>query len=84
MRITTRLSVSQPPPFSERGDTVVIPREDIDVSEGDAQLLELPETTTLQDVVRALNTLGVTPRDIIAIMQALKAAGALQAEIVIL
>ena len=84
VRITTRLSVSQPAPFSERGDTVVVPNRDIDVSEGDAQLLELPETTTLQDVVRALNTLGVTPRDIIAIMQALKAAGALRAELVIL
>lgn len=84
VRITTRLEVSQPGPLSERGETVVVPQEDVDISEGDAQLLELPETATLQDVVRALNTLGVTPRDIIAIMQALKAAGALRAELVIL
>jgi flagellar P-ring protein precursor FlgI len=84
VKITTRLQVSQPTPLSRGGETVVVPREDVAVSEGDAQLLELPDTTTLQDVVRALNALGVTPRDIIAIMQALKAAGALRAELVIL
>jgi len=54
------------------------------VQETEAKLLELQSGTTLSDVVRALNTLGATPRDIIAIMQALKAAGALRAEIVIL
>ena len=53
-------------------------------SEGTAQLVALEEGTTLDAVVRALNALGATPRDIIAIMQALKAAGALRAEIVIL
>ena len=51
---------------------------------GDRKLVTLESGTTLADVVRALNTLGVTPRDIIAIMQALKAAGALRAEVVIL
>jgi len=84
VRISTTLSVSQPAPFSPKGETVVVPNEEVDVTEGEAKLLELPETSTLQDVVRALNALGVTPRDIIAIMQALKAAGALRAELVIL
>jgi flagellar P-ring protein precursor FlgI len=56
----------------------------LDVSEGDNKLIALDAGTTLTDVVRALNGLGATPRDIIAIMQALKAAGALRAELVIL
>jgi flagellar P-ring protein precursor FlgI len=56
----------------------------VDVQEGNAKLVTLDEGTTLESVARALNALGATPRDIIAIMQALKAAGALRAEIVIL
>jgi len=84
VRITTRYDVSQPPPFSENGETVVVPEEDVEVVEGTAQLITLPEGTTLDAVVQALNALGATPRDIIAIMQALKAAGALRSEIVII
>ena len=60
------------------------PQQELDVAEGDAKLVALPEGTTLDAVVRALNSLGATPRDIIAIMQALKAAGALRAEIVVI
>ena len=59
----------------------MVPQERVAVDEGDAKLLELQESTTLEEVVRGLNALGVTPRDIIAIMQALKAAGALRAEL---
>jgi len=83
VRITTRYQVSQPLPYT-RGDTVTVPEQDVDVEEGTAQLIALEAGTTLQTVVSALNTLGVSPRDVIAIVQALKAAGALQAEIVIL
>jgi flagellar P-ring protein FlgI len=83
VRIATSLEVSQPPAFS-RGETTVVPRTDIEVEERDARLVELTAGTTLAQVVSALNTLGASPRDIIAIMQALKAAGALRAEIVIL
>ena len=54
------------------------------MNEGRNQLLTLEQGTTLEAVVRGLNALGATPRDIIAIMQALKAAGALRAELVIL
>ncbi|HXT71076.1 MAG TPA: flagellar basal body P-ring protein FlgI, partial [Vicinamibacterales bacterium] len=61
-----------------------IANEQVDVKESSAQLVALPEGTTLDSVVRALNALGASPRDIIAIMQALKAAGALRAEIVVL
>jgi flagellar P-ring protein precursor FlgI len=84
VKISTTFTASQPEPFSRQGSTVVVPNQDVSVSQDDAQLLEIQETATLQDVVRALNALGATPRDIIAIMQALKAAGALRAELVIL
>ena len=84
VRISTRYNVSQPAPFSRTGETVVVPDEAVDVSEGDAKLVNLGAGTTLDEVVRALNVLGATPRDIIAILQALKAAGALAADIVIL
>jgi flagellar P-ring protein FlgI len=84
VRIRTRYDVSQPTPLSRGGETTVVPREDVSVEEGDSKLIVFEEGTTLDGVVRALNALGATPRDIIAIMQALKAAGALQAELVIL
>ncbi|MFI5179181.1 MAG: flagellar basal body P-ring protein FlgI [Vicinamibacterales bacterium] len=84
VRISTKYEVSQPSPMSKNGDTVVVPNEQVDVHEGNARLLALEEGTTLESVVRALNSLGATPRDIIAIMQALKAAGALRADVVIL
>jgi flagellar P-ring protein precursor FlgI len=83
VKISTQFDVSQPAPFSG-GQTTVTPQTDVDVSESKAQLVTLDAGATLSDVVRALNTLGATPRDIIAVMQALKAAGALRAEIVIL
>lgn len=83
VRISTQYEVSQPAPFS-RGETTVVPQTEVNVSEGGAQLVALDAGATLGDVVRALNLLGATPRDIIAVMQALKAAGALRAEIVIL
>ncbi|MEQ1910465.1 MAG: flagellar basal body P-ring protein FlgI, partial [Vicinamibacterales bacterium] len=84
VRISTQYEVSQPNAFSKGGDTTVVPNEQVDVHEASAQLVTLQEGTTLDSVVRALNALGATPRDIIAIMQALKAAGALRAELVVL
>jgi flagellar P-ring protein precursor FlgI len=84
VRISTSFEVSQPNAFSKQGETVVVPNVDVDVREQSARLVALEEGSTLDAVVRALNALGATPRDIIAIMQALKAAGALRAEIVIL
>jgi flagellar P-ring protein precursor FlgI len=83
VRIATQYQVSQPAPLSG-GQTTVVPQREVDVEQEDAQLITLDAGATLSDVVRALNVLGVTPRDIIAVMQALKAAGALRAEIVIL
>ncbi len=83
VRISTQQDVSQPAPLSG-GQTTVTPQTQVDVAEDSAQLVTLNAGATLEDVVRALNLLGVTPRDIIAVMQALKAAGALRAELVIL
>jgi flagellar P-ring protein precursor FlgI len=83
VRVATDYQVSQPEGFS-RGETTVTPQTQVNVNQEDRKLISLESGTTLADVVRALNTLGVTPRDIIAIMQALKAAGALRAEVVIL
>lgn len=82
VRVTETPQVSQPNPFSELGETVVVPRTDLEVNEGDDVKLAMLETgVTLQDLVTGLNRLGMQPRDIITILQAIKAAGALQAEI---
>jgi len=83
VRIATRLEVSQPTPLS-RGTTEVVAQTEVEVDENEAQMVSLEPGATLADVVRALNLLGATPRDIIAIMQSLKAAGALRADLVIL
>jgi flagellar P-ring protein precursor FlgI len=71
--------VSQPAPLSE-GETVVVPQSDVSVEE-DAGDLAVIEGVRLRDLVDGLNRLGVSPRDMISILQALKAAGAIQAEI---
>ena len=76
--------VSQPAPLSTGGETKVVPRTQLKVEEESRRLMLLSEGATLGDVVRALNTLGVTPRDLIGILQAIKAAGALQAELTII
>lgn len=76
--------VSQPAPLSKTGETKVVPRTDLKVEEENRRLLVMPEGANIGDVVRALNVLGVTPRDLISILQAVKAAGALQAELSII
>ncbi len=83
IRITETPQVSQPEPFSNTGTTVVVPRTDIQVDENsDRKLTLLPGGVTLQELVNGLNALGIGPRDLISILQAIKAAGAMQAEIV--
>ncbi len=82
IKITETPQVSQPNPFAQQGDTVVVPRTDVDVNENkDAKLAILDSGVSLQDLVTGLNRLGVSPRDTITILQAIKAAGALQADI---
>jgi flagellar P-ring protein precursor FlgI len=76
--------VSQPAPLSRVGETKVVPRTELKVEEENRRLMVLQEGASIGDVVRALNLLGVTPRDLISILQAVKAAGALQAELSII
>lgn len=82
IRITETPQVSQPGPFSTGGTTTTVDRTDIQVDEGaDKQMTVLQPGVTLQELVNGLNALGIGPRDMITILQAVKAAGALQAEI---
>ena len=84
IEINEKSMVSQPQPFAPIGaETKVIPRTGIAVTEQKSSLVPV-SGVTLGDVIKALNVLGVTPRDLISILQALKAAGALQAELEII
>ena len=72
--------VSQPAPLS-RGRTVVVPRTQVGVQEEGKGLAVVHEGVSLQQIVDGLNALGIGPRDLITILQAIKAAGAIQADI---
>lgn len=76
--------VSQPAPLSPGGETKVVPRTELKVKEETGGLALVREGATIGEVIKALNAMGVTPRDLIGIMQSIKAAGALQAELVII
>ena len=83
LRIEETPAVVQPNPFAE-GQTVVVPRTGASIEEDEGvSLAEVPEGTTLSEVVAGLNALGVSPRDMIDILKSLKAAGALHAEFVV-
>ena len=85
IRVTETPQVSQPSPFAQQGTTVTVPRTDIEVDEQSGQGLVLVKSgVSLQDLVDGLNALGIGPRDMISILQTIKAAGALQAEIVVM
>ena len=84
IQIDESQNVSQPLPFSRGGQTVVTPESDIVVQEGKNPIFLVESGVSIGEVVKALNALGVSPRDLIAIFQALKAAGALQAELEII
>ncbi|MFN7709708.1 MAG: flagellar basal body P-ring protein FlgI [Holosporales bacterium] len=82
IRITETPQVSQPNPFSRNGATVAVPRTEITVNESaDNKIALMKEGVNLAQLVNGLNALGVGPRDIITILRAIKAAGALQADI---
>lgn len=83
VQIKEGVTVSQPGPFS-MGQTVAAPDTTINVEEGSDKLLLIERSTTIHDVVKALNAIGVTPRDLIMIFQAIKAAGALHGELEII
>ena len=78
--ISTTPVISQPGAFSQ-GQTVVAQKSDIQIKQEPGNIINMPGSPQLTDVVRALNTLGATPQDLLAILQAIKAAGALNAEL---
>ncbi|MDQ2950051.1 MAG: flagellar basal body P-ring protein FlgI [Acidobacteriota bacterium] len=80
VEVQTTYSVSQPAPFSQ-GSTEVVPETQVTAKEDKAKNLILKDGATVEDLVRGLNTIGSTPRDIIAILQDLRAAGALDADL---
>jgi flagellar P-ring protein precursor FlgI len=80
VEIQTSFTVSQPPPLSS-GTTEVVPEVGVGIKEEKARNLVLKEGATVEELVRALTSIGSTPRDIIAILQSLRIAGALEAEV---
>ena len=76
--------VSHPGPFARAGETVVVPRTRIRIEEGKGRrLVVVPANVTLRELVNRLNALGLGSRDLIGVLQAIKASGALQAEIIV-
>jgi flagellar P-ring protein precursor FlgI len=84
IEITTTFNVSQPSPFSTTGQTAVVPDTQVHVSDAPTQFIALKEGSTVEELVRGLQTTGATARDIVSILQAIKAAGALEAELEVL
>lgn len=80
VEITTEFEISQPGPLSQ-GQTAVVPQTTVRASETPAQRIELKEGATVDDLIKGLQSIGATARDIVAILEAIKAAGALQAEL---
>jgi flagellar P-ring protein precursor FlgI len=81
VNIATKLEVSQPSPLSKTGTTEVVQQTAVQSQQAPAQAVQLKEGATVEDLVRGLQAIGATSRDIVAILQAVKAAGALQAEL---
>ena len=85
VKVTETAAVSQPQaPFSDSGTTQVIPESVIDVNESPAHIILLPRAVTVSEIAKYINATGATPRDMIAIFNALKEAGALQAKLIIM
>ena len=84
IEVRTQFQVSQPSEFSTGGQTVVVPQTQVQASEAPAQLIQLKEGATVEELVRGLQTLGAGARDIVSILQAIKAAGALAADLEVL
>lgn len=81
IKVGTEFDVSQPNAFSRNGDTVVTPRTSVEVKERKPESVVLPDGATVDEVVRGLRSVGVSARDIISILQAIKSAGALSADL---
>ena len=81
--ITERTDVSQPNPFAQ-GETVTVPRSDIEVQQADARMFKFESGVTLDSLVDAVNRVGAAPGDLVAILEALKQVGALRADLVVI
>ncbi|WP_194743912.1 flagellar basal body P-ring protein FlgI [Thermaurantiacus tibetensis] len=84
VRVTETLNVSQPAPFARGGRTVVTPQSDVAAEEEQVRMAVLAPGPRLQDLVDAINALGAAPGDLVAILEALREAGALRAELVVI
>jgi flagellar P-ring protein FlgI len=85
VKVQETAQVSQPvAPFSRTGTTVVVPETAVDVEEQNAYLIPVTRSVTVSELAKTLNAIGASPRDLIAIFNALKKAGALQAKLVIM
>jgi flagellar P-ring protein precursor FlgI len=84
VEVTTLFNVSQPEPFSKNGDTVVVPQTSVSAGESPVGKIQLGEGASVEDLVNGLHAAGATARDVVAILQAIKAAGGLRAELEIL
>lgn len=81
VEVTTKFAVSQPQPFSKNGDTKVIRDTDVTAQEEPARSIRLSEGANVEELINGLHSMGATAHDIVAILQAIKAAGGLQAEL---
>jgi flagellar P-ring protein precursor FlgI len=81
--VTESAQVSQPNPLG-RGQTVVVPQTDVSVTQENNRMFAFEETTTLDEIVQAVNQVGAAPGDLMAILEALKQAGALQADLIVI
>lgn len=82
--ITERSDISQPAPFARRGRTVVAPRSDLNIDQDDSHMFLFGPGVTLEEIVRAVNQVGAAPGDLVAILEALKQAGALKAQLIVI
>ena len=81
--ISESFGISQPNPFSD-GETVVVPDTEIDVEQEPARMFKFGPAATLNDIVRAVNQVGAAPGDVMAVLEALKQAGALKADLIVI
>jgi flagellar P-ring protein precursor FlgI len=84
IQVSTEYQVSQPSPFSKGGTTAVVPQTTVQATENPVQVVQLKEGATVEELIRGLQTIGASSRDIVAILQAIKAAGALNADLEVL
>jgi flagellar P-ring protein precursor FlgI len=84
IQVTTEFQVSQPLPLSKNGQTTVVPQTNVQAQESPLQVVQLREGATVEELIHGLQAVGASARDIVAILQAIKAAGSLNADIEVL